>query len=100
MCLNPYCSGQWSSTVDTREISQEAIRVLILVVVEDGLVPAYQHPYWMFQNVLILVVVEDGLVQQSHCKVPSNQAVLILVVVEDGLVLDYRRTIMASYTVS
>ena len=76
MCLNPYCSGQWSSTVDTREISQEAIRVLILVVVEDG------------------------LVQQSHCKVPSNQAVLILVVVEDGLVLDYRRTIMASYTVS
>ena len=38
ICLNPYCSGQWSRT--TREATPEEIRmrVLILIVVDNGLV--------------------------------------------------------------
>ena len=38
-CLNPYCSGRWSRTDgDIRHTAMSA-RVLILIVVEDGLVP-------------------------------------------------------------
>ena len=38
--LNPYCSGRWSRTDD--DLSPEiftVLQVLILIVVEDGLVP-------------------------------------------------------------
>ena len=35
--LNPYCSGQWSSTLYLTG-RKNLISVLILVVVEDGLV--------------------------------------------------------------
>ena len=43
VCLNPCCSGRWSRT-DSYGISTDVICVvLILVVVEDGLVPYYKH---------------------------------------------------------
>ena len=60
--LNPYCSGQWSST-DGKISKFLVIGVLILVVVDNGLV---RHLVTMFslmlKKVLILVVVDDGLV--------------------------------------
>ncbi len=37
---NPCCSGQWSRTAE-KDSYQPGERVLILVVVEDGLVPKY-----------------------------------------------------------
>ena len=62
--LNPYCSGQWSST-DGKISKFLVIGVLILVVVDNGLV---RHLVTMFslmlKKVLILVVVDDGLVPQ------------------------------------
>ena len=40
------------------------IRVLILIVVEDGLVPDDEKLLQRTHQVLILIVVEDGLVQR------------------------------------
>ena len=37
--LNPYCSGQWSSTCLSLQIPVALSAVLILVVVDNGLVP-------------------------------------------------------------
>ena len=37
--LNPYCSGRWSRTYGKSISRQEWSGVLILIVVEDGLVP-------------------------------------------------------------
>ena len=45
----------------------------------------------MYVYVLILVVVEDGLVPDLGEALVENTEVLILVVVEDGLVLDLIR---------
>ena len=87
--------------------------VLILVVVEDGLVPEGRqyinlitslNPYcsgrWYRTKkslrtklrklmVLILIVVEDGLVPIEFCIQWIKVQVLILIVVEDGLVRWY-----------
>ncbi len=64
--LNPYCSGQWSST-DGKISKFLVIGVLILVVVDNGLV---RHLVTMFslmlKKVLILVVVDDGLVHYEN----------------------------------
>ena len=38
MSLNPYCSGQWSRTFQNHS-RLALLKVLILVVVDDGLVP-------------------------------------------------------------
>ena len=38
-CLNPYCSGRWSRTIEGTIAGLVYINVLILIVVEDGLVP-------------------------------------------------------------
>ena len=63
------------------------MKVLILVVVDDGLVPLSSFFTVFTYVVLILVVVDDGLV---HCnakwRAHAYHAVLILVVVDDGLV--------------
>ena len=61
-CLNPCCSGRWSST------GKEHIEFALL------------------QWVLILVVVDDGLVLRQANLINNLIAVLILVVVDDGLV--------------
>ena len=37
-CLNPYCSGRWSRTLQQLLEEMKKIIVLILIVVEDGLV--------------------------------------------------------------
>ena len=38
-CLNPYCSGRWSRTYINPSKEDNCEVVLILIVVEDGLVP-------------------------------------------------------------
>ena len=40
--LNPYCSGQWSRTHLTGEVEIIVVYVLILIVVDNGLVPTLQ----------------------------------------------------------
>ena len=63
--------------------------VLILIVVEDGLVPIVKVSVLLLIKVLILIVVEDGLVPDGAIKMGlSVFTVLILIVVEDGLVLN------------
>ena len=42
--LNPCCSGQWSRTVMNTADEFDFIDVLILVVVDNGLVPQHKHP--------------------------------------------------------
>ena len=75
------------------DVTEEALEVLILIVVEDGLVLLkVMITYDVVSAVLILIVVEDGLVQQNN--IINNlilKLVLILIVVEDGLVLDLIR---------
>ena len=74
---------------ECRELSpkQTPAKVLILVLVEDGL-RVSNEPFEITDDmrVLILVLVEDGL--RVGCQRPSVagiQNVLILVLVEDGL---------------
>ena len=62
------------------------IRVLILIVVEDGLVLDKVNAELKKLDVLILIVVEDGLVQDFELVPQKFINVLILIVVEDGLV--------------
>ena len=38
-CLNPCCNGRWSRTQNRSRDIKELLAVLILVVMEDGLVP-------------------------------------------------------------
>ena len=59
--LNPYCSGRWSRT-SKQMTKEQALKVLILIVVEDGLVPNFTMKNSSSSTVLILIVVEDGLV--------------------------------------
>ena len=42
ICLNPYCSGRWSRTKSFKGFAQSVDTFLILIVVEDGLVPILQ----------------------------------------------------------
>ena len=64
--LNPYCSGQWSST-DGKISKFLVIGVLILIVVDDGLIPmTVQRHTTKHLEVLIFVVVDNGLVQQDR----------------------------------
>ena len=70
----------------TGEPTDIKIKVLILIVVEDGLVRSKPTVCKYGRYVLILVVVEDGLVLAAVNVAKTVAAVLILVVVEDGLV--------------
>ena len=64
------------------------LTVLILIVVEDGLVPhRLRQLSTRVMVVLILIVVEDGLVPSNWSSIMTCAIVLILIVVEDGLVL-------------
>ena len=64
--LNPYCSGRWSRTIVLQMCSIQKVQVLILIVVEDGLVPDYKFTKLDYMCVLILIVVEDGLVPRRQ----------------------------------
>ena len=67
---------------------RKEVRVLILVVVDNGLVLSDSDLRPVMRClVLILVVVEDGLVLKVLDNTIKSRNVLILVVVEDGLVL-------------
>ena len=59
--FNPYCSGRWSRT-QRKVYNRRRARVLILIVVEDGLVQIMKDFKVTAESVLILIVVEDGLV--------------------------------------
>ena len=61
--------------------------VLILVVVDDSLVPIYALGIYQAELVLILVVVDDSLVPIMLFAIQRDMVVLILVVVDDSLVL-------------
>ena len=89
--LNPCCSGQWSRTDVNGTITIKLGTVLILVVVDNGLVPSrcLEHP--ARHVVLILVVVDNGLVHNNVEVNDFDTKVLILVVVDNGLVLDLIR---------
>ena len=60
--LNPCCSGQWSRTNGTEGDLDNLMRVLILIVVDDGLVRISRQRSREVDEVLILIVVDDGLV--------------------------------------
>ena len=61
--LNPYCSGRWSRTWQSRDDCWKLCLVLILVVVDEGIVQIVEGSERKEVRVLILVIVEDGLVQ-------------------------------------
>ena len=73
-------------------------KVLILVVMEDGLVPYTKSLLGIVKKcVLILVVMEDGLVHENGNEDKAKQHyVLILVVMEDGLVLQKVQQLLSS----
>ena len=110
LSLNPCCNGRWSLTPQKSHCEKEKQKVLILVVMEDGLWLLNVLSYSRIMNVLILVVMEDGLWRVSvvciwtcpwrvnpccngrwslTCFIWSGWGlipqVLILVVMEDGL---------------
>ena len=58
---------------------------------EDGLVPRRNEVCLQWSKVLILVVVDNGLVQPEDDGEADDDEVLILVVVDNGLVLDLIR---------
>ena len=60
--LNPYCSGQWSRTSLNWAICANT-RVLIFIVVDNGLVQYNLIVLVFILKVLILIVVDDGLVR-------------------------------------
>ena len=74
-CLNPCCSGRWSRTL-AKHLTNTFASVLILVVVEDGLVPWVVRINPKVAKVLILVVVEDGLVLWQLLKVKLQDSSL------------------------
>ena len=85
--LNPYCSGQWSRTKTKDYERYKQRRVLILIVMEDGLVPLRKEDDFDAVEVLILIVVDNGLVLLCTYLCLSHISVLILIVVDNGLVL-------------
>ena len=70
--------------------SMPSVEVLILVVVDNGLVPTMANVTINgLDGVLILVVVDNGLVLSARQIADATErTVLILVVVDNGLVLD------------
>ena len=59
--LNPCCNGRWSRTISQKGW-RDLFLVLILVVMDDGLVPNGTKVILFALDVLILVVVDNGLV--------------------------------------
>ena len=62
------------------------ISVLILVVMDDALVPSLRKRSPKIYQVLILVVMDDALVLVKFGSVVNVRVVLILVVMDDALV--------------
>ena len=87
LSLNPCFSGRWSARFEIYSFQQRNIKVLILVLVEDGLREEYERRETRrFRKVLILVLVEDCLrVDRIIVLHDKKIVVLILVLVEDCL---------------
>ena len=82
--LNPCCNGRGSKTV-IRVKSVTPVRVLILVVMEEGQRQLYLIAKGIAKYyVLILVVMEEGQRPFGLRVRGRNQRVLILVVMEEG----------------
>ena len=60
-CLNPYCLGGWSRRWEDEEPRELILKVLILIVLEDGLGGSKVDIIVQKVAVLILIVLEDGL---------------------------------------
>ena len=85
--LNPCCDGRWSRTQADGSTSTSRYLVLILVVMEDGLVPLHNTSKVSTQQSLNPCC--DGRWSRTCCLVLQShllESVLILVVMEDGLV--------------
>ena len=67
------------------------IKVLILIVVDNGLVQQLSIVLSCLMLVLILIVVDNGLVHAKGEFAAFVTPVLILIVVDNGLVLDLIR---------
>ena len=73
----------WNLKIQTISTQQ----VLILIVVDNGLVPYTPFPNQLCNPVLILIVVDNGLVPNDALHIKENpKKVLILIVVDNGLV--------------
>ena len=83
--LNPYCSGQWSST-DGKISKFLVIGVLILVVVDNGLVPTLDHHYPGATSLNPYCSGQWSSTIATYDSIHVSKFVLILAVVEDGLV--------------
>ena len=85
--LNPCFSGGWSQSTPKMNGKYPQKKVLILVLVEDGLRDQQLNNLKNNRDiVLILVLVEDGLRALEHFFYDAmGDTVLILVLVEDGL---------------
>ena len=60
--LNPCCSGQWYRTRGPGNAAKCGEKVLILVVVDNGIVQPFDLDKAYALTVLILVVVDNGIV--------------------------------------
>ena len=86
-CLNPYCSGRWSRTLVCKRYMTTCQRSLNPYCSGRWSRTDYKFTKLSYLcKVLILIVVEDGLVPYTHCCKDVSSSVLILIVVEDGLV--------------
>ena len=87
-CLNPYCSGQWSRTQACYLWTKVCYSVLILIVVDNGLVPSNHCTQRLYiGEVLILIVVDNSLVPiVASVRAYDVNGVLILIVVDNSLV--------------
>ena len=86
--LNPYCNGRWSRTAVFLYCSVHNCRVLILIVMEDGLV----RLHYISQFLIIQSLNPYCNGRWSRTYIPNigrgiKINVLILIVMEDGLVL-------------
>ena len=84
--LNPCFNGRCTRTPQTRNFLEFIAEVLILVLMEDALVPTTIPTFHLTSFVLILVLMEDALVQAFFLHYGVNVWVLILVLMEDALV--------------
>ena len=62
------------------------VKVLILIVMDNGLLPCRRDQIGLRRGVLILIVMDNGLLQpESWFYSPSKWRVLILIVMDNGL---------------
>ena len=92
VCLNPCFNGRCTRTRCSCCRIRLSCIVLILVLMEDALVPGLKVLNLLDERVLILVLMEDALVLYLAANYTQEfEWVLILVLMEDALVLGSRK---------